>query len=158
MEFLCQGSDLSHSCNLYHSNARSFKRLCSTRFKPAFWHFRDTTPLIPLCYSRNSFPVFKSYHAIFAPVLTVSLSWSSFCASERLGLFPAQVLCLINLFLWNNLPLFCPTAGLHSTLRPNTPYLTISAMTTPYRISYSSSLISSHSLYHCPCNTYLFPE
>ena len=39
MEFMGQGSDLSHSCDLYrsYSNARSFSPLCRPGIKPASW-------------------------------------------------------------------------------------------------------------------------
>ena len=42
IEFLGQGSDLSHSCHL-HGNAGSFNPLYCTGIEPVSWHCRDAT-------------------------------------------------------------------------------------------------------------------
>ena len=55
MEFLSQGSDPSHSCNLCHScgSAGSFNALCGAGNGPCLLALHET-PLIPLCHRGKS--------------------------------------------------------------------------------------------------------
>ena len=82
MEFMGQGSDLSHSCDLYcsYSNARSFSPLCRPGIEPVSWYCRDRVDPVG--------PQWKLLHFCWSLILT-SPGWAraaSFRTLNTLGM------------------------------------------------------------------------